>query len=115
MIHLATLLFAYAGFAAICLSMAKHQAEILGRKLTPAEHRRLRIGGPLALGASYASAVAASGWKFGSVLWVGAIMLAALCVTLIRPYRPRWTAPAGAGAAFVGGMLLVSAALVSIK
>ena len=34
MIHLAALLFAYAGFVAICLSMAKHQPEILGRKLT---------------------------------------------------------------------------------
>ena len=115
MIHLAALLFAYAGFVAICLSMAKHQPEILGRKLTPKEHQQLRIGGPLALGVSYASAVAASGWKFGSVLWIGAIMLAALSLTLLLPYRPKWTAPVGAGAAFVGGMLLASAALLSIK
>lgn len=114
MIHLAALLFAYAGFVAICLSMAKHQADTLGRKLTPQEQRRLRIGGGLALGIAYASAVAASGWKFGSVLWIGAIMLAALCLTLILPYRPRWTAQAGAGAALVGGMLLASGALLSV-
>ena len=39
MIHLAMLLFAYAGFVGICASMAKHQPELLGAKLEPLRQR----------------------------------------------------------------------------
>jgi hypothetical protein len=42
-------------------------------------------------------------------------MLAALVLTLLLPYRPRWAAPAGAGAAFVGAMLVASALLLMIE
>ncbi len=115
MIHIAMLFFAYAGFVGICASMAKHQPELLGRKLEPPRQRQYRWGGSAALAAAFACAVLADGWKFGSVQWVGAIMLAALALTLLIPYRPRWAAPAGAGAAFVGAMLLASALLLSIK
>lgn len=115
MTHLAMLLFAYAGFVGICASMAKHQPELLGAKLEPLRQRQVRWGGAAALAAAYACAVLADGWKFGSVEWVGAISLAALTLTLVAPYRPRQAAQAGAGAAFVGAMLLASALLLSIK
>ena len=114
MIHLAVLLFAYAGFAAICASMAKHQAELLGLKLQGPEPTRLRLAGAAALTAAFACAVFAKGWKFGPVEWCGAIMLAATALTLALPYGPRQAAQAGPGAAFVAAMLAVSAALVSI-
>lgn len=115
MIHIAVLLFAYAGFAAICASMAKHQADLLGRKLQGQEPRRLRLAGAAALAAAYACAVYAKGWKFGSVEWTGAIMLAALVLTLLIPYRPRRAGQAAPGAAFVAAMLVASAMLVSIR
>jgi hypothetical protein len=114
MIHLAVLLFAYAGFAAICASMAKHQADLLGRKLAGPEPVRLRLAGAAALAAAYACAVYAKGWKFGSVEWTGAIMLAALALTLALPYKPRQAAQAAPAAAFVAAMLTASAWLVSI-
>lgn len=115
MIHLAMLLFAYAGFVGICVSMAKHQPELLGRKLEPLRQRQVRWGGAAALAAAYACAVLADGWKFGSVEWCGAISLAALTLTLAAPYRPRQAAQAGAAAALVGAMLLASALLLSVK
>lgn len=111
MIHLSVLLLAYAGFAALCASMAKHQAETLGRTLMPREQRLLRAAGWAGLAAAYGCAVVAVGWRFGSVLWVGAIMAAGLTLTLNMPYRPRGVARAGVIAALVAGGFL-SAALV---
>ena len=114
MIGLAALLFAYAGFVGICASMAKHQPELLGRKLEAPRQKRIRWAGIAGLTAAYACAVTASGWKFGSVEWVGAIMIAALTLTLLIPYRPRLAAQAAPGAAFVAAMLLASGLLVRI-
>ncbi len=115
MIHIAVLLFAYAGFAAICGSMAKHQVELLGRKLEGQEPRRLRLAGSASLSAAYACAAYAKGWKFGAVEWFGAIMLAAVALTLLLAYRPRRAGQAAPGAAFVAAMLLASALLISIR
>ncbi len=114
MIGLAALLFAYAGFAGICASMAKHQPDLLGRKLEPTRQTQIRWAGIAGLAAAYGCAVVASGWKFGSVQWVGAIVAAALAVTLLIPYRPRLAAQAAPGAAFVAAMLLASGLLVRI-
>ena len=46
MIHLAMLLFAYAGFVGICASMAKHQPELLGAKLEPLRQAYEKLGAP---------------------------------------------------------------------
>lgn len=100
---LAVLLLAFAGFTAICLSMTKHQPETLGRKLEPTRQLQARISGWIALTLAYGCAVAGGGWKFGSVQWVGAIMLCALIlVAILLPYRPRWAPRAGLGAAALG-------------
>lgn len=115
MIHIAVLLFAYAGFAAICSSMAKHQLELLGRKLDGQEPRRLRLAGSASLAAAFGCAVYAKGWKFGSVEWIGAIMLAAVALTLLLAYKPRRAGQAAPGAAFLAAMLLASALLISIR
>lgn len=114
MIGLAALLFAYAGFSGICASMAKHQPELLGRKLDAPRQRQIRWAGIAGLAAAYACAVLASGWKFGSVKWVGAIMIAALALTLLIPYRPRLAAKIAPGVAFVAAMLVASGLLVRI-
>lgn len=115
MTHIATLLFAFAGFTALCMAMTKHQPETLGRRLTLRDQTRLRLGGAAALAAAYACAVVAVGWKFGAVEWVGATMLGALALTLMLPYRPRWTVRAGIGAAGIGAMLCASAALIALS
>lgn len=90
MMHLATLLFAFAGFAALCLAMDKHQPELIGHRLAATNARWLRGTATAVLAAAYASAAAISGWRFGAVEWVGAIMIAALALTLFLPYRPQW-------------------------
>ena len=115
MTHLAALLFAYAGFAALCVSMANQPPDTLGRRLAPREQRHARLAGGLGLVAAYAAAVAAGGWKFGSVEWAGGVMLAALTLTLLLPYQPRLAARAGVGAAVFGALLMVGAALVRMS
>lgn len=89
MIHLSGFLLAFAGFSLICLSMQKHQQEVLSRKLPPTVVLRLRVSGSLLIALGFCAAVTAAGIKRGSVEWVGQISLAALVVTLMLPYRPR--------------------------
>lgn len=83
------LLLAYAGFTGLCLSMPRHHDDLLGQK--PSERRRqgLKIGGWLLLGLSLGAAVKASGWSFGLVDWFAVLMLSALALVLLLPYRPR--------------------------
>lgn len=115
MIHIAAFLFAFAGFTAICVSMAKHQIEAMGRKLDIREQNRIRVGGWVGLACAYACTVASGGWKFGTVAWVGTIILAAfILVVTLMPYRPRLAPRAGVAAAVVGVMLAASAALIAI-
>jgi len=113
-IHLSVLPLAYAGFAALCASMAKHQVETLGRALVLREQRALRAAGWAGLVAAYACAVVAVGWRFGSVLWVAAIMAAGLALTLNMPYRPRGAARAGGVAALTAAGLLLSATVLAL-
>lgn len=91
MIALAAVLFAFAGFAALCASMAKHQPELVGRRLAAREQTSMRLAGSAGLALAFACAVAAQGLGFGAVLWTGIIMLAALVLTLLLPYRPQAT------------------------
>ena len=112
MIHLSVLLLAYAGFAALCASMTKHQVETVGRALAPREQKALRAAGWAVLVAAYACAVVAAGWRFGSVLWVAAIMAGGLALTLNMPYRPRRVARAGAASALAAVVLLLAAAVL---
>lgn len=115
MIHLAVLLFAFAGFTAICVSMAKHQPETLGRKLSPRDQLGVRAGGWAALTGAYLCAVAARGWRFGSVEWCFAIIVAALLlVALILPYRPKLAPRAGLGAVFAGSACAVIAGVIAV-
>ncbi|SEI71522.1 Protein of unknown function [Sphingomonas sp. OV641] len=103
--HLATLLFAFAGFAALCLAMDKHQPDLIGHRLAATNVRGLRVAALAALAAAYASAAAVSGWRFGVVEWVGAIMIAALGLTLLLPYRPRWIVRLAIGGGIAGVMI----------
>ncbi|WLH36609.1 DUF3325 domain-containing protein [Pseudomonas sp. FP2196] len=86
---LLALLLCYAGFTALCLSMPRHYDELLGHKPSPRRRRGLTLAGWLLLGLSIWAAVTANGWSFGLVDWFAVLMLSALALVLLLPYRPR--------------------------
>ncbi|AZE87780.1 DUF3325 domain-containing protein [Pseudomonas orientalis] len=86
---LLSLLLCYAGFTALCLSTHRHHGELLRSKPTPARRLGLRAVGWLLLTLSIWPAVAATGWSKGLVEWCAVLMLSALLLVLLLPYRPR--------------------------
>jgi SNF family Na+-dependent transporter len=83
------LLLTYAGFTALCLSMPRHHDELLGEKLSVSRRQALKIAGWLLLCLSLWAAVSANGLSFGLVDWFAVLMLSALALVLLLPYRPR--------------------------
>lgn len=86
---LLALLMCYAGFTALCLSTERHHGELLHSKPSPQRRLGLRVGGWLLLMASIWPAVATAGWSQGLVEWCAVLMLSALLLVLLLPYRPR--------------------------
>ena len=86
---LLALLMCYAGFAALCLSTDRHHGELLHSRPTPRRRLGLRVAGWLLLNVSIWPAVAISGWGQGLVEWCAVLMLSALLLVLLLPYRPR--------------------------
>ena len=86
---LLTLLMCYAGFTALCLSTDRHHGELLHSKPSPPRRLTLRVAGWLLLALSMWPAVAASNWALGVVEWCAVLMLSALLLVLLMPYRPR--------------------------
>ena len=113
MILTAAVLLAFAGFAALYVSMTKHQVETVGRRLAPREQTLAKASGGVALASALACAVAAEGWRFGPVLWSGIIMLAALSLTLLLAYQPRTAARLAAACAYFAPLLVAAWALVT--
>lgn len=111
MIPFAAVLFAYAGMAAMCIAMAKHQRHTLDQPLTTRDQRRLRIGGGVLLAAAYLCASAGLGWNIGPVAFIGAAIVGGLAVALVLPYRPRWTPRAASGAAALGVITILGGVL----
>ncbi|WP_338584804.1 DUF3325 domain-containing protein [Pseudomonas sp. MAG733B] len=95
-------LLCYGGFTALCLSMDRHHAELLGRKPTLVMRRRMKLAGWLLLAVSLWAAVSTTGWALGLVEWFAVLMLSALLLVMLMPYRPRLAL------ALAGGSLLVS-------
>ena len=86
---LLSLLLCYGGFTALCLSMDRHHAELLGGKPTAHRRRLLKLGGWLLLVLSLWAAVSSTGWGLGLVEWFAVLMLSAMVLVLLMPYRPR--------------------------
>ena len=86
---LLALLMCYAGFTALCLSTDRHHGELLHSKPSPPRRLTLRVAGWLLLALSMWPAVAASNWAQGVVEWCAVLMLSALLLVLLLPYRPR--------------------------
>ncbi|MBK5417072.1 DUF3325 domain-containing protein [Pseudomonas sp. TH31] len=88
---LLALLLCYGGFTALCLSMDRHHADLLGRKPSAPRRRVMRFGGWLVLALSLWVAVSTTGWGLGLVEWFAVLMISALLLVLLLPYRPRLT------------------------
>lgn len=86
---LLAVLLCYAAFTALCLSMERHHSDLLGGKATARRRLCLRLGGWGLLALSLWAAVAAAGWGLGLVQWCAVLMLSALLLVLLLPYRPR--------------------------
>ncbi|MEJ5059179.1 MULTISPECIES: DUF3325 domain-containing protein [unclassified Pseudomonas] len=81
-------LLCYSAFTALCLSMDRHHADLLGRKLSPRLRLWLKLSGWLLLGLSLWAAISTTGWELGLVEWCAVLMLSALLLVLLMPYRP---------------------------
>lgn len=91
-------LLAYSGMLGLCLGLERHFKQVWQRVPSLMLRRVLRVGGWLALLASFAASVAAWGWAMGPIGWFGLISLAGLALVLLLPYRARtavWLAVAG--------------------
>ncbi|MCT8949195.1 DUF3325 domain-containing protein [Pseudomonas iridis] len=86
---LLALLLCYAGFTALCLSMPRHHDELLGHKPSTRRGQALKLAGWMLLSLSLWAAVTANGWSLGLVDWFAVLMLSALALVLLLPYRPR--------------------------
>lgn len=86
---LIALLLCYAGFTALCLATERHHGELLHSKPSPRRRLAWRTVGWGLLGLALWPAVAASGWGLGLVEWCAVLMLSALLLVLLLPYRPR--------------------------
>ena len=86
---LLALLMCYAGFTALCLSTDRHHGELLHSKPSPRRLLGLRVAGWVLLTVSIWPAVNSAGWSQGLVEWCAVLMLSALLLVLLLPYRPR--------------------------
>jgi hypothetical protein len=86
---LLALLLCYGAFTALCLSMDRHHLDLLGRKPSAGLHLCLKLAGWFLLIVSLWAAVSATGWGLGLVEWFAVLMLSALMLVLLMPYRPR--------------------------
>lgn len=79
----------YCGLLALCLAMPKHYRQVMQHVPATTVHLLLRMGGWLTLIVSFAVSVAASGWSFGPVEWVGWLAVTGLCLVFSLPHIPR--------------------------
>ncbi|KTC53581.1 hypothetical protein AO262_33440 [Pseudomonas fluorescens ABAC62] len=86
---LVALLMCYAGFTLLCLSTDRHHGELLHSKPSPRRRLGLRLAGWSLLAVAIWPAVRVSGWGQGLVEWCAVLMLSALLLVLLLPYRPR--------------------------
>lgn len=85
---LATLL-CYVGFVALCLSMSRHYAELMGSQLTDSRSKTFRCIGWAALVLSLWAALASASPGMALVNWSAALMGSAVLLVFVMPYWPR--------------------------
>ncbi|MPT48807.1 MAG: DUF3325 domain-containing protein [Sphingobium sp.] len=89
MIDALIFLLSFAGFILLLLAMTRHQQDWLGRKLSPAAGRIVRLSGFAMLILAFAVAGAGLGWGYGSVVYFGWLTMSAACVVTMNINRER--------------------------
>ncbi|EIZ77421.1 hypothetical protein WSK_4035 [Novosphingobium sp. Rr 2-17] len=80
MIHGLAILIAITGFACLCTAMARHQKDVLGRKLAAPAARRLRMTGGTLMLFALAMDMIGLGAAYGAVAWCGHLTAGAALV-----------------------------------
>lgn len=80
MIELFALALGVAGFAGLCLSLTRHQRDLLGRDLARREILALRGGGYGALVVTFVALAVVRGPAYGVMVWAGLMTLSAVLV-----------------------------------
>lgn len=89
MLLLLSLTMAYAGFAGWCLSMQRHQRDVLGRTLSACWNTVLRITGYVLLFLTYLLCAMQSGPSVGFLLWVGVLSAGAILLVAMLAWQAR--------------------------
>lgn len=98
---------AYAGFTALCLTMARHHEQVFHRRSVPPGQRRLlEVAGRVLLGSSVLPLVQDQGWGLGLVLWPGILTATAIPLALLLTYAPRFVLGMVAAPLLIGLALL---------
>jgi len=74
------LLLAAAGFSALCMTLPRHQSDVLGRRLPHTRTMGLRAAGFALLAGSYLILAWRGGFGRGTVAWAGLATFAAAAV-----------------------------------
>ena len=85
-----SLLLGFSGFSALALSLDRHHRAAFHSSVPRRRVGGLRAAGWAGLALSFAAAVAAGGWNFGPVQWIGSLTGSALLVVAVMAYQPGW-------------------------
>ncbi|PIB91580.1 DUF3325 domain-containing protein [Caulobacter sp. FWC2] len=89
MIALLTLIVGVVSFLALCLSLTRHQRDLLGRDLPRRIIQAMRIGGYGGIVLAYLIQAIAHGPAYGAVVWAGLLTISAVLVVAVLTLRAR--------------------------
>ena len=92
----AGLALSYAGFAALCFSMEKHQRQVLRHALAPHTSVALRAVGSALLALTLLLCTENYPGSLGFIMWFGLLTVGALPLAFLLPYAPRAAVAAAA-------------------
>jgi hypothetical protein len=79
----------FTGFTALCLSMERHQEQVLHRRSISTCRRRVFLcAGFLLLTTALYRLVGMEGWGNGLLLWFGILSVDAMLIAMLLCYRP---------------------------
>lgn len=87
MTHLLLLFLATLGFALLCISRARHQRDMIGRKLGEGTANFARWCGLSVLGLAYLLAGYRFGWATGTLEWLGLSSIGAVLTMTMLSHR----------------------------
>ncbi len=91
MIHLLSVTIAFAAFLALAVSMKRHQRDLAGRTVPPAQARMARITGWLLLALAWTIEAILIGPAMGTIVWLGELSLAAALTVCTINWKTRAT------------------------